>query len=181
MEDREIIELFLERDEEAIDRTMEKYGDYCRAIARNILQDELDAEECENDVYLSLWRSIPPNEPSVLSAYIAKLARNAAFSKLKYRHASRRNFVTVSLDELSEVLSDEHTNVSSEKIAEAISAFLRMSRADDRRLFVKHYFALQSLEKISDDEGLAVGKIKTKLFRMRRKLRMYLEKEGIAL
>ena len=181
MEDREIVGLFLARDEAAIDRTMEKYGNFCRSMARNILKDELDAEECENDVYLSLWRSIPPKEPSALGAYIAKVTRNAALKKLQYRRASKRENVTLSLEELSEVLSDDHTEDSSERIAEAISEFLRRSREDDRRMFVRHYFALEPLEKIAEDEGCGLGKLKSILFRMRKKLRIYLEKEGIAL
>ncbi len=181
LEDKEIVGLLLARDEQAIDHTMEKYGGFFRSLARNILNDDLDAEECENDVYMLLWRSIPPNEPSDLSAYIAKLTRNAALNKLQYRHASKREGITVSLNELSEVLADESTDSSSEEIAKAISAFLRRSGENERRIFVKHYFALETLEKIAQDEDCGIGKLKSILFRMRKKLRIYLEKEGIAL
>ena len=39
MEDKQIIELYLAREEAAIAATKEKYGGYCAAIAGNILDD----------------------------------------------------------------------------------------------------------------------------------------------
>lgn len=60
MEDKQIIALYWARQEAAISRTGEKYGGYCKTIARNILQNEQDAEECVNDTWLGAWNSIPP-------------------------------------------------------------------------------------------------------------------------
>ncbi len=53
MEDRQIVELYLARDESALARTAEKYGPALRALAENLLEDPQTAEECENDVYLA--------------------------------------------------------------------------------------------------------------------------------
>ncbi|WP_294188362.1 hypothetical protein [uncultured Clostridium sp.] len=63
MEDIDIIELFINRDEGAIAETAYKYGSKLNIIAKNILGNEADAQECENDTYLDAWRLIPPNEP----------------------------------------------------------------------------------------------------------------------
>ena len=60
MSDEKIIELFLSRDEKAIELTAERYERYCVQIAMNILHNHSDAEECVNDAYLRLWNSIPP-------------------------------------------------------------------------------------------------------------------------
>ena len=62
MDDRSIIELFLERSEEAILQTDNKYGRYCHRIAFNILGNDEDSEECVNDALMRVWGSIPPNE-----------------------------------------------------------------------------------------------------------------------
>ena len=78
MDDRDIIQLYLDRDEQAIPLTAQKYGSYCSAIARNILPDSQDAEECINDAYLQLWSSVPPNIPDDLGAYLGKIVRNLA-------------------------------------------------------------------------------------------------------
>ncbi|MCR4992548.1 MAG: RNA polymerase subunit sigma-70, partial [Lachnospiraceae bacterium] len=63
MDDNEIVELYLSRNEEAIARTKEKYGERLKIIANNILNDIETAKECENDMYLKAWNLIPPNEP----------------------------------------------------------------------------------------------------------------------
>ena len=49
MEDKQIVQLYLNRDETAIAHTTQKYGKYCNSIARNILGNNEDAEECVND------------------------------------------------------------------------------------------------------------------------------------
>ena len=53
MDDTKIVQLYWERDEQAIPETANKYGGYCTAIAKNILGDYAEAEECVNDTYLN--------------------------------------------------------------------------------------------------------------------------------
>lgn len=178
LDDKRIIELYFARDERAIEETSAKYGAICRKIAMNILGNGLDAEECENDTYLSLWNSIPPQRPQRLSAYAAKIARNHALRRLEYMNAQKRRAVLLPADELAELVGEE-ADYAAEDLAKLISAFLRGVSEDERRTFVKHYFSLEPIENIARDEGWSVGKIKSMLFRMRKKLRVYLEKEGI--
>jgi RNA polymerase sigma-70 factor (ECF subfamily) len=177
MDDKRIVELYWKRDESAIAETQSKYGRYCYAIAFNILRVREDAEECENDTYLSLWSSIPPARPHRLSAYAAKIARNHALRRLEYMNAQKRRAVLLPTEELAELIGVEEDR-SAEELAKLISEFLRGVSDDERRVFVRHYFSLEPLEKISADEGFGVGKIKSMLFRMRQKLRIYLNKEG---
>ncbi len=177
MDDKRIIELYFARDNAAAEETALKYGALCRKIALSILGNEQDAEECENDTYLSLWQSIPPHKPVKLSAYIAKVARNHALRRLSYMNAQKRRAVLVPADELAELIGEPDR--TSEEIAAAISGFLRASGAEEKRFFVRHYFSLEPIEQIAADEGCSTGKIKSVLFRMRKKLRVYLEKEGI--
>ncbi|MBQ4139835.1 MAG: sigma-70 family RNA polymerase sigma factor [Clostridia bacterium] len=180
MEDKRIIELFFARDEAAIEETSAKYGALCRRIAHNILENDLDVEECENDTYLSLWHSIPPKKPQSLPAYITKIVRNHALRRLEYMNAQKRSAVLLPAEELAEIVG-ETADHSAEELAKLISEFLRAVSEEERRIFVKHYFSLEPLERISAEEGFSVGKIKSMLFRMRNKLRVYLEKEGITL
>ena len=58
-DDQTIIQLYWERNEEALVETAEKYGSFCRSIAENILHNSEDAKECVNDTYLKTWNSIP--------------------------------------------------------------------------------------------------------------------------
>ena len=53
MEDREIIDLFWQRSEAALEETQQKYGAFCSRVAGNILKDPEDVRECLNDAYLA--------------------------------------------------------------------------------------------------------------------------------
>lgn len=83
MEDEKIVDLFFARSEEGIARMREKYGKLCGYIAKNILGDELDAEECVNDAYLRLWNLIPPARPEKLSAFLGKLVRGISIDRMR--------------------------------------------------------------------------------------------------
>ena len=63
MEDKQIVDLYWERSEDAIVETDKKYGRYCHYIAYQILSDNEDAEEIVNDTYLKTWNTVPPNRP----------------------------------------------------------------------------------------------------------------------
>ena len=82
MDERRIIELYFERDEQAIAETQNKYGKYCFAVANNILSNEQDSEECVNDTYNKVWNSIPPQNPNSLKLFLAKITRNLALDKI---------------------------------------------------------------------------------------------------
>ena len=65
MQDGEIVDLYWQRNESAIEETDKKYGKYLFRIADNILFDREDSKECVNDTYLKAWNAMPPNRPGV--------------------------------------------------------------------------------------------------------------------
>lgn len=181
MEDAQIIRLFFERSEEAVDRVKEKYGRACMQLLRNLLQNDLDAEECANDVYLALWNTIPPESPEPLLTYLLKIARNQALRRLTYNNAQRRGGQTLALDELEECIADGHSVeqiVGRKLLQEKIAEFLRTLRKEDRQLFVLRYWYGESLERLEEIFGWSNSKIKSKLFRVRNRLREELIREG---
>lgn len=181
MQDHEIIALYFDRDERAIEKTAERYGAYCRSIAMNILSDEQDAEECVNDTWLRTWNAIPPTRPNVLRVFLGKITRNLAIDKYKARTAEKRlgGEFAVSLEELGDCIGVEESRDSA-AIGESISRFLRGQAALSRKIFVCRYFYCDSIADIAHRFGVGEGKVKTTLFRMRTKLREHLEKEGIS-
>ena len=76
MEDRDIVTLYWQRDEEAIRQTDRQYGRYLSAIAFHILADREDSRETVNDTYLRAWGSMPPHRPRVLSTYLGHITRH---------------------------------------------------------------------------------------------------------
>jgi len=105
MDDEKIVQLYWDRDEQAIPATADKYGAYCTVIARNIVGSTEDAEECVNDTYLKAWNSIPPHRPSVLPAFLGKIVRNLSFNRYKYNTAGKRGGTRTAavLDEMAEL------------------------------------------------------------------------------
>ena len=103
MDDNTIVDLFWERDTDAITAARKKYGSYCFSIANNILHSKEDSEECVNDTWLNAWNAIPPQKPTNLQMFLAKITRNLSFDRFKARTAQKRGggVIHLVLDELA--------------------------------------------------------------------------------
>lgn len=186
MTDNAIIELFWDRDEQAISRTEEKYQSYLYKISVNILCDEQDVRECLNDTYLSLWNSIPPNRPKVFKAYIGRITRNISLNKLKSEKTKKRggSQVKALLCELDECVSTAfgvEDSVNEKELTALIEKFLLSQPKQKRNLFVKRYWYMDSIKEISSEFGMSQGKVTAILCRMRKDLKIILETEGFNL
>lgn len=184
MKDEQIVALYWQRDEHAIDETRTKYGNYCRSIAYNILGCTEDAQECENDTYLAAWNAIPPHRPVVLGTFLGKLTRRISLDRWKTNTAQKRggNTVTLSLDELEGCIPDDRAvdiRMEQNMLASTISVFLRSLSRQDRQVFLRRYWYLDSIADIAHRFGFTQSKVKMMLLRTRQKMRQYLEKEGI--
>lgn len=183
MEDKQIVALYFSRDEQAIAQTAEKYGGYCGSIAGNILQDEQDTEECLNDTWLSAWNSIPPKQPENLATYLGKLTRFHAIDRWRALHSRKRggDSVTLALEELEEVLpsgNNPEQVALTEELSRAIHAFLSSLPTVERNVFLCRYWYLDGIAAISKSFGFRESKTKTMLYRIRKKLQQFLQKEG---
>lgn len=183
MDDREIIDLFFERSEQAVTELSTKYGSRLRSIAVNILRDANEAEECENDTYMSIWNSIPPKRPESLAAYACRIARNKAIKLYRAKNAKKRNSqYDLSLEELEDCLSyndGPEERIQAAELGWAINIFLAGLEAEDRCIFLRRYYFADSVGDISAELGSTENRISLRLFRMREKLRKHLEKEGL--
>ncbi len=182
LDDSAITELFWGRDETAIAHAEHKYKKLCMGIAVNILANTEDSEECVNDTLLSVWNSIPPARPNNFRAFICKIARNTALKRLRFNNAEKRSLdKAVSLSEIEEIIPDEkiRPDISNEEIGKLISQFLEKQKPETRKVFVRKYWFFDSIENIARDYSFSESKVKNILFRMRNKLREYLEKEGV--
>ena len=185
MEDRQIIELYWERAEDAIRETSAKYGRLCQYIAQNILSSPEDSEECVNDTWLGLWNAIPPQRPSRFSAFVGRITRNLALKRFDYLNAAKRSPETVrSLEELGECVSGR-TSVEDElenrRVEEAIDAFLWSLEEEKRTVFIRRYWYFDSIGVICRRTGWSQSKVKSMLYHTRQKLRDHLEREDIEL
>ncbi len=183
MEDKRIIALYFDRDERAIEYTAQKYGKYCYSIADKILRNPEDDKECLNDVWLAAWDSIPPNNPPSLSAYLGKITRNRSVMMLRRINRKKRGReLTVYLEELGDALPAKSTveeALDGELLRKLLNDFVRQQSDPNRSLFICRYYYLDSVESIATRFSMSRNQVKLRLFRMRKKLKVFLEKEGI--
>lgn len=186
MSDKEILALLQQRDPAAIERMNQAFGPYCRQIARNILSNEEDVEECLNDTYLNVWNAIPPACPENLGAYIASVTRNLAFNRYRRENADKRGGgnIPLVLSELSDVVSNTPTPeqaLETKELVQAINDFLSGLSTRDRYLFIRRYWYAEPVELIASALHRSKGAVSMKLSRLRRKLHKYLTERGFDL
>ncbi len=183
MDDKNIVELYFQRNEQAISETSSKYGKYCYSIAYGILTNKEDSEEIVNDTYSSAWNSIPPHCPAVLSTFLGKITRRLSIDKLRELSADKRGGgeIPLLLDELQDCISNneniEH-ELDKRHLSEIINAFVISLPAIEQKIFLCRYWYAYSIENIGKQFGFSQSKVKSMLYRTRNKLRIILEKEG---
>jgi len=186
MDDSKIVQLYWDRDEQAISATADKYGSYCISIAKNILGNTEDAEECVNDTYLSAWNSIPPHKPNILSTFLGKITRNLSFNKYKYNRAEKRgggDFPAI-LDELSEIVSGDdgvEQTIDDKELISAINTFLNSISPKKRFIFIRRYWYSDKVSDIAIRCGIKEGSVSMTLNRLRKQLQKHLTERGYEL
>ncbi len=173
-----IIDLYNQRDEQAIYLTHREYGGLCTRIALNILGNPADAEECVNDAYLKVWNSIPPASPRSLSAFISRITRNLALDRYRTKRRQKRDGeFTVMLSELGDCIpAPEETDAT--ELLNHIKAFLAGLEDTDRKLFVGRYFHAYEVQRMAEGYGLTPNAASLRLYKTREKLRAYLQERG---
>ena len=183
MDDAQIVQLYWDRNEQAISATSGKYGNYCASIARNILDSREDAEECVNDTYMSAWNSMPPHRPAILATFLGKITRRIAIDKWRARSAEKRGGgeLPLALSELADCIPSRKTveqAVADAELEAAINRFVLSLPLTRRRVFLCRYWYLDSIAAIAKQFGLSQSSVKVLLHRTRKALRTFLEQEG---
>lgn len=183
MEDNRIVDLYLLRWEDAIAQTAAKYGCRLRRISLGIVQDLETAEECENDTYLQAWNRIPPSKPyGYLFPFLARMIRNISIDICRNRSALKRSGfmveLTAEMEQCIPASDDPAAEVDRKLLGEIISRYLRTLSPEKRVVFLRRYWYMESVSVIAKELGIGESKVKTMLFRCRKGLRSFLEKEG---
>ena len=184
MEDRKIVDLYWQRDENAIPETAARFGGYCRTIAYNILSDAEDAEECLNDTWLGAWNTMPTNRPKKLAPYLGKLTRWISLTRLREKTSLKRGGgeTALVLDELAEAVdsgADVEKAVELKELNAALRRFLKTLGETERQVFLARYWFIASIAEIAEKFGFSESKVNSMLHRTRKKLLGYLEEEGL--
>ncbi len=187
MEDTNIVDLFLERDECAVAESRKKYGKALLHISYNLLLDRESAEESENDTYLEAWNRIPPHEPrTYLFAFLARIIRHISLDVCRKRNRNKRSAAVMELSaELQQCIPSEDNmpeHVLEEKeLIGLLNSFLHQLPPEKMQIFMRRYWYGDPVKYIAEHTDASESKVKSILFRIRKDLKQYLEKEGYRL
>lgn len=185
MDDAQIVQLYWDRNEQAIHATSDKYGNYCTSIAKNILGNQEDAEECVNDTYLNAWNAMPPHRPSILSTFLGKSQETCRLTGINTIPPTNgavekclrfwRNFLTWYPARI--MLSRHLTKRNSRKPL----IHFGWSITKERSIFVSRYWYTDSISEIAVRHNMSDGAVSMALNRIRLKLHNYLLERGFEL
>ena len=178
MNDKEMISLLFERSETVIAEIEKRYKKQCMRVARNILHNEQDAEECFNDALLKLWNTVPPNDPRSLFAYLSAITRNVALDRYRYLSADKRGETELAFEELENCISS-YDAFEENELAKIIDEFLGNEESENRKIFLLRYYEASPMSEISKMLSLPEASVKMRLSRMRKRLKKHLVKKGV--
>lgn len=178
IDDGKIIELFFERNQQAIQELDAKYGKLCRRLSYNIVNDKQDAEECVNDAYLAAWNAIPPTRPNPLLSYIAKIVRNISLNIYYRENAGKRSsHYTVAMEEIEACIATPNTveaEIEAKELAHIIESFLDTLTAKERIIFMRRYAYMDTYADIAKCAGISEKNVSVRLTLIRQKMKQYL-------
>ncbi|RKI41098.1 sigma-70 family RNA polymerase sigma factor [bacterium D16-51] len=178
MEEQQVIELFWQRDKQAIRETEHLYAPLLQKIAKNITFSVEDAEECVNDTYFRLWNSIPPERPMSLRNYAARITRNLAIDMYRKNHSKGRGCEMAYIaEEIDSMFGKADSRYDSLELKEIINTFLGKLDEKNRILFVRRYWMAESICELAGQFHMKESAVKMRLSRTREKFRKYLECE----
>lgn len=185
MEDKQIIELYFARMEQAIRETDLKYGGVLYRIAKNILETHEDSEEILNDTYGKAWDTIPPINPNSLCAYLGRITRNLSINRWHQQRTQKRaNGIDLLLSELGECIPEKKgisQEIEAKELGKVIDTWLRTLEQEDRVLFLRRYWFEDPVKELAKKCETTPNKLAGRLFRLRQSLKKQLEQEGISL
>ena len=180
MREEEIIKLLRARDEQGAEELLKHYGPLMRYIIRPILRDTQDREECLSDAAMRVWKNIDRFDPDrgSWSAWLTALTRNAALDR------ARQNKREEPADELSHVTPSQEPTPEEEVLRQerraAVNQALDRLPSQDRLLFYRKYYYLQSNAQIASELGMTERAVEGRLYRLRKRLLKILGGEGYA-
>lgn len=178
--DEEIIELYFKRDETALAKTREQYGRLIQSVSYSILKNSEEAEECENDVYLRAWDSIPPTRPEHLAAYLCTISRRVSLNRYKYNNAAKRG-EALPIDELGDTVRSglsAEDSLSENELSALLNKFLEAQDSNTRVIFMRRFWLSESNTEIAKHLHASESMVKSRISRTLKKLRAFLEDEG---
>ena len=183
-DDAQIIEMYWQRDPDAIQETDSKYGSLLWTVAYNILCDAQDCEECRNDTYFNVWKAIPSARPSSFAAYVVQVVKRIALNRYKEKSRQKRipSQLTISIEDLKKSISSGVTveeEYDVKEVSRMISEYLWSLNERQQHLFIDRYYMLEPVEKTAAELQISVQTAYRELAKIKQGLKKHLERNGV--
>lgn len=162
-----------------LEKVIDEYSGYVYKIIRNMAKENLpeeDIEEIVTDTFLIVWKNNEKlDDEKLMSSYIAGIVRNLVKEKLRVIN------ITSDISDYENILPDskkiDMICEEREKIA-IIEKTLSKMKKDDIQIFNLFYYSNMKIYEIAEKMNLAEFNIKSRLFRIRKKIKKELIKGG---
>lgn len=184
--DEQIIEMYWQREANAIQETDKKYGHLLLSVAHNILHDSLDCEECKNDTYLGVWNAIPPARPTAFPAFIVQIMRRIAINRYKETMRKKRipSELTISIEDVENMVhsgSSVEEAYAAEEVGKIIDDYVRTLTDRQRYIFIDRYYLSESVVTIASDLSISAQTVYREIEKIKQGLKNHLERNEIYL
>lgn len=173
-----MIALLQQHDERGMDALLLHCGPLMRYIIAPILPDPQDREECLSEVSMRVWSRVAQFDPARGSwnAWLTAITRNTARN---YQRSAQHRPGTQAIPEGTPApgASPEEAILQAERSAALHDALARLGQ-NDRALFYRKYYYLQSTAQIAVELGMTVRAVEGRLYRLKKQLRRMLGGEG---
>lgn len=178
MQEREVIDLLLEKDERGMAELMRQYAPLLKYIIAPIVADAHEREDCLSEISLIIWDKIGLFDPEKgsLRAYLTAIARNAAVSHAK--RLGRHTHEELPEAEPAREPGPEEQLILNER-REALARALGQLTVAERSLFYRKYYYMQSTAQIASELGMTERAVEGRLYRLKKQLRKALGGDGL--
>ena len=176
MDERALLKKLKNKNEKALQETIQRYTAYVSTIIKEILNSRATVEDIEElvaDTFISLWKTserIDYVQYSSLKAYIGEIARNKAKDYLKMNKD-----IDLELYENAILIDDgiERQLLQKEQ-QQYIQKLLTKLKPEDQKIFLLHYYQYKKVDEIALIMHMNPQTVKTRLRRGREALRTLL-------
>ena len=178
MNDKKEIESYIINEKLDLDKIVDDYTPYLRTVIQNMVNNNLpeeDKEEIILDTFFVLWKRYEENYSiKSLSSYMSGIARNLIREKLKSLK------YTIDIDQCDNLIEFSKLDIYSQEREDIkeLQDRIKGLKEVDMKIINMFYYSEKSIKDIATELKISEVNVKTKLHRIRKKIKQELKRGG---
>lgn len=161
-----------------LDKIVDDYTPYVRTIVQNMVSNNLSEEDKEEiiiDTFFVLWKRYEENYTiKSLSSYMAGITKNLIREKLKSLK------YTINIEQCNNLVEYSYIDIYSQEREEVNQLYEKIKdlKEDDIKIITMFYYSNKSIKDIAKELNISEVNAKTRLHRIRKKIKQELKQGG---